>query len=78
MATLEGIHEHAGSGRRYHFRADYQVDGPTDLRWQVEWWADDSRQRRFAEGVIVDAHVIAFSHRLVVDQIVEAIDAAPD
>jgi hypothetical protein len=76
MATIEGIHQHAKTGRRYRFKATYGVDGPTGLRWEVQWWSDEDGSKQAAEGVIRDAHLIAFSHRLVIEQVVDAINAS--
>jgi len=75
MATIEGTHQHAMTGRRYRFKAVYRTTD-TELHWTAEWFSEDGALRRARDGVIHDVVFITFPYRAVIEQVVDAIDAS--
>jgi len=75
MATIEGTHQHATSGRRYRFKATYHA-AEAELHWSVEWFRVDGSGRQTRSGTIPDAVFIAFPHRAVIEQVIDAINAS--
>jgi hypothetical protein len=78
---IEGTHQHAKSGRLYHYTAGYEVGADSAIRWHatVQQHADDEVRFR-PEGTIAvnTPAAAAIAEQAVRDAVLSAIDAVED